>query len=285
MVGRCLAVTVATACGVTAGALGCQPAGGSALGARPVYVLVAASTRGVIDDLAAGDGAPPVRLSVGPSGALARQVEAGQPADVFVSADPRWTRWLVERGLLRADSVRPVASNRLVVVAAPGAPLRWDPAREELAARARTQGWGRWTTADPTTAPLGRYAKAALQRAGGWEALAPTLVPARDAAAALRLVQDGHVRWGVVYASDARAAPALRVVATLPASWHPPILYVAAALPGAPSAARAFVDALTGPRGRAAFRAAGFLPPPEPQPPRADEASPGPIHSGHPGAP
>ena len=263
---RALAAAVALA--ATAGAVGCQPSRGA--GERPhpgvaVHVLAAASTRAVVEELAQG-GAPPVTASFGASGSLARQIEAGQPADVFLSADPRWTDWLVSRGLLRADAVRPVASNRLVVVAAPstaGASRRWDPAQGGLAARAASERWGRWTTADPATGPLGRYAKAALTTLGPWDALKPSLIPARDAAAALRLVQDGHVGWGVVYRTDAQAAPELPVVAALPAALHPPILSVAAALPGAPPAARVFVDALAGPRGRAAFRAAGFLPPPE----------------------
>ncbi len=239
-----------------------------------VHVLAAASTRGPVVALAqpfaahgpgreATRAAAPcsvsvdVRASFGPSGALARQIEAGQPADVFVSADPRWTRWLAQRGLLRPDAVRTVASNRLVVAAAPGETLAWSASRGDPGAGPP----GRWTTADPATAPLGRYAVATLTGLGRWPALQPTLVPSRDAAAATRLVQDGHVRWGVVYESDARAA-GLQVVARLPTPPDAPILYVAAALPGAPACARAFVDALAGPRGRAAFTAAGFLPPP-----------------------
>lgn len=259
------ALVAAVALAASAGAVGCQPSRAPGERPRAVRVLAAASARAAVEELAQG-ATPRVTVSFGPSGSLARQIEAGQPADVFLSADPRWTDWLVSRGLLRADAVRPVASNRLVVVAAPstaGAAHRWDPAQGGLAARAASERWGRWTTADPATGPLGRYAKAALTTLGPWDALKPSLIPARDAAAALRLVQDGHVGWGVVYQTDAQAAPELPVVATLPAALHPPILYVAAALPGAPPAARVFVEALAGPRGRAAFRAAGFRPPPE----------------------
>ncbi|MEG3143766.1 molybdate ABC transporter substrate-binding protein [Sphingomonas sp. RT2P30] len=196
----------------------------------PPVVLAAASLQesmsAAADAWARQGHARPV-ISFAASSALARQIAAGAPADLFASADEDWMDELARQGLLapgtRADFLR----NRLVVVAAPGGPAHI-PARG--AALARVLGAGPLAMADPDNVPAGKYGKAALIRLGAWDAVAPHVVRAENVRAALALVERGAAPFAIVYATDARASKLVRVVGLFPASSHPPIVYPLARL-------------------------------------------------------
>ncbi|URW74559.1 molybdate ABC transporter substrate-binding protein [Sphingomonas donggukensis] len=203
-------------------------------------------------------GHPRPRVAFAASSALARQAMAGAPADLFVSADEAWMDVLERGGRVRAGTRANLLGNRLVLVA---------PAASRVAVRlgrggnlAAVLGTGRLAMADPAAVPAGKYGQAALERLGDWRAVSGRVVRAENVRAALALVERGAAPLGVVYATDARASRAVRVVAVFPAASHPPIRYPIAILKGATSAdAAPFRAFLMGPRGRAIFARYGFV--------------------------
>jgi len=238
----------------------CWPAAGAAAPA-PLTVFAAASLKESLDEAAAAyrrATGVPVRVSYGASSALARQIEQGAPAQVFVSADREWMDHLQRRGRIDAASRRDLLGNRLVLVAPRAGAGKLDLARP--GALAAALGSGRLATGQTATVPAGRYARAALEALGHWDAVAPRLAESESVRAALMLVARGEAPLGVVYASDAQAEPRVRVVATFPAGSHPPIVYPAAALRGAPPPARDFVRWLSSPPARAIFARRGLQP-------------------------
>jgi molybdate transport system substrate-binding protein len=193
------------------------------------------------------------------SSALARQVLAGAPADLFVSADEAWMDTLAKRGLVRAATRSDFLANRLVLVAPRGSTARVTLAPGGSLVRAL--GERRLAMADPAAVPAGRYGRAALERLGLWRAVAPRVVRAENVRAALALVERGAAPFGIVYATDARASAKVRVVAVFPAASHPPIRYPLAILTRSRSPdAAAFRAFLLSPRGRAIFARHGFAP-------------------------
>ena len=187
-----------------------------------VTVFAAASLMGALDEVAAGwedRTGGEVRLSYAGSSALARQIEAGAPADVFVSANVDWMDELGERGLTEPGSRRDLLSNRLVLVGPAGAaPLALEPG---LDLAALLDG-GRLAMALVDAVPAGLYGREALRSLGLWGAVEPRVAQAENVRAALALVARGEAPLGVVYASDARAEPRVAVVATFPEGSHPP---------------------------------------------------------------
>jgi molybdate transport system substrate-binding protein len=197
-----------------------------------------------------------VKFSFAASSLLARQIEAGAPADVYVSADPRWTDYLARRGAVAASSVQRVAGNRLVLIA---------PADAVPALRiamgfplAGALGGGRLAIAEPTSVPAGRYAQQALQALGVWDGVAARLVGTEDVRGALALVARGEAPLGIVYATDALAEPRVRVVDTFPATLHSPIEYTAAVVRGSGPRAPGFVAFLRSAAAASALRRHGF---------------------------
>lgn len=221
---------------------GCVRDDGAAL------VFAAASTADVVEAVAEAGGAAarPVTLSVAGSSVLARQIARGAPADVFVTADPGWIDWLVEQDVAVAQ--RHVLAHGRLVVVGPA-----DAARAASVADA-LRAAGRIALADPSHVPAGVYAEAALRELGLWDRLAPTVVAAGDVRAALAAVESGAADRAVVYASDARASSRVRVLAEVPATATPPIVYEAALLD--PVEGRAVFGALT--RAPEKWVAAGF---------------------------
>lgn len=175
------------------------------------------------------------RIVPAASSTLARQIDAGAPADVFLAADVQWAEWLIDRGHGDAVRMNDFAGNGLVVVTA-GRDV--DPAAfYDPASRTRI------AIADPDHVPAGRYAKQVLQTSGQWNNVERRLVPAANVREALRLAETGQTAFGIVYSTDA-AAGTVRTVATLP-DPDPPIRYVALAL-GEGTAPDAFVTFLHG---------------------------------------
>jgi molybdate transport system substrate-binding protein len=226
---------------------------------RGPVVLAAASTQDALQ--AAADAweekghARPL-LSFAGTSSLARQVEQGAPADIFVSADRQWMDWLQERGLVETTTRREIAGNRLVFVA--GDEANADLGQEEFLALARRD---RVAVADTQAVPAGRYAREALERMKIWDVLEPRLVPAENVRAALALVERGEARFGIVYASDAEASDKAVIAREIDARYQPAIAYPAALLTASrhPDAAK-LLRFLSGDEAAAIFRAYGFAP-------------------------
>lgn len=230
---------------------------------RGPVVLAAASLQESLTEAAnawaAKGHAKPV-LSFAASSALARQVMAGAPADLFLSADEEWMDAVAKAGLLRAGTRTTLLGNRLVLIAPTSSKIRLTPARGFALARAL--GAGRLALADPDAVPAGKYAKAALTHLGVWTGVAAKVAPAENVRAAMALVERGAAPLGIVYATDARASKAVRVVGTFPASSHPPIRYPVALLKASRSRdAAGFRAFLLSKQGRAIFARHGFSAP------------------------
>ena len=198
-----------------------------------------------------------VRVSYAASSALARQIEQGAPADVFFSADLEWMDYLQARNKLDIDTRRSLLGNQLVLVAPKASKAQVDLKRPATLLAAL--GSGRLAIGQTQTVPAGKYAKASLESLSLWNGVKARLAESDSVRAALMLVARGETPLGIVYASDAKAEPAVRVVATFPEASHPPIVYPVAALRGAQSArATAFVQWLASPAADAIFQRRGF---------------------------
>ena len=227
-----------------------------------VTVFAAASLGDVLQALARrwADRPPALRLSFAASSTLARQIEQGAPADIFISADEAWMDYLAKRGKVDAASRRVLATNRLVVVRA-GEPRGGAPSEDMEALRAALLAGEpdpRIATGDPAHVPVGIYAEAALRRLGLWAAVDARLVRADNVRSALAFVERGEAAAGIVYATDARVARGLHIAARFPAGSHAPIRYPAALVAGAAPAAREVLARLFTPQAQAVLREAGF---------------------------
>lgn len=199
-------------------------------------------------------------LVFGASSALARQIERGAPAGLFVSADHAWPAYLARRKLLQAASRRIIASNRLVLVTPAGQPrsVAIGPGFDLVALLGPS---GRWTTGDPRAVPVGRYAQQALVRLGAWERAEPRLASAENVRAALALVERGNVAAGIVYETDALASRKVSIAGRFPASSHDRIIYPAVLTRGAGGEARDFLGFLASPSAQRLLAARGFTRP------------------------
>ena len=221
---------------------------------RPLLVFAAASLADVLEEVAAlheTRTGQAVRISAGGSGTLARQILAGAPADIFVSANAEWMAEVAARNPVAAASRVDLLGNRLVVIGAVGTD---DLMLADLPA---TLGNGRLALALPEAVPAGRYAQQALEHLGLWDDLQSRLAPADDVRGALVFVATGAAPFGIVYATDAVADARVTVVAEIPAATHAPIIYPAAMVSDAPGTS-AFMATLQGAEAAALFEAAGF---------------------------
>ncbi|WP_295526735.1 molybdate ABC transporter substrate-binding protein [Novosphingobium sp. Chol11] len=199
-------------------------------------------------------------VSFAASSALARQVEARAPADLFVSADEEWMTYVEKKGLIAPRTRVPFLSNQLVLVAPAAARRGSLPVRPGFGLMRALAG-GRLAVADPDAVPAGRYAKQALTRLGVWSQVEGSLARAENVRAALALVARGAAPLGVVYLTDARAEPAVRVVGVFPAGSHTAITYPLARLATSASPdAEGFRRFLLSAEGKAIFRRFGFIP-------------------------
>ena len=235
---------------------------GLARAEAPVTVFAAASLTDALRSLAAewqGRGHPAPRLSFAASSALARQIEQGAPADLFMSADEPWADYLQQRSLLVEATRRSPIGNALVLVAPADAARPVTLTRQTDLAALLGAG-GRIATGDPAHVPVGRYAQAALSWMGQWEAIAPRLARADNVRSALLLVERGEAPYGIVYGTDAAIGTGVRVVGTFPAESHPPITYPFALTrraEGNPEA-RALLGFLIGPEAAPTWQRFGF---------------------------
>lgn len=230
----------------------------SAAHAAPVTVFAAASLKNALDEVGAqyakagGD----ARFSYAASSAIARQIEQGAPADIYVSADSDWMNYLADRKLIVASSRKDLLTNNLALIA---------PADSKVALKigkgmplAKALGDGRLAVAGPDV-PAGKYAKASLSALGVWDSVSGNLAQAENVRMALQYVARGESPLGIVYDTDAKVEPKVRIVGLFPAGTHPKIVYPVAVVAASknPDAAK-FMAYLSGPQAGAIFRKYGF---------------------------
>jgi molybdate transport system substrate-binding protein len=226
----------------------------------PITVFAAASLKNAFDEVGAAftaSGGAAVRLSYAGSSAIARQIEQGAPADVFISADVDWMDYLQTRHLIAPDSRRDLLTNHLALIApadskirlriAPGMPI------------AAALGSGRLAVAGPEV-PAGKYGREALTKLGVFDSVKDKLAPAQNVRAALAFVAQGASPLGIVYDTDARVEPKVKIVGLFPDTSHTAIVYPAALVAASrnPEGA-AFLRFLAGAKAGAIFRKYGFI--------------------------
>ncbi len=235
------------------------------LQAEPVRVYAAASLIGSlkrIEGIFERQTDLEILYSFAASSTLARQIERGAPADVYISANPAWMDYLETRGLIRPDTRTELLGNSLVIVApgGEGFHIEWEEGFGFAAAFE-----GPLAVADPELVPAGIYAKQALVRLGWWGNLNGRVAVGQDVRAALAFVEQGACAAGIVYATDAASSSRVDVLAAFPAETHDAIVYPVAIVKGRDRAnTRRFVDFLKSAPALGVFRENGFLvPPPE----------------------
>jgi molybdate transport system substrate-binding protein len=199
----------------------------------------------------------PIQLNLASSSTLARQIEAGGPAEVFVSANAHWIDYLEGVDALIEGTRCELVANRLVLIAPKGDAFRVKMAPEFDVAGAFG---GCIALADPDHAPAGMYAREALEQLGWYSALAPRIAPCQNVRMALAAVEIKEAAAGIIYATDAMASQKVDVVAEFPAELHTPIRFSAALCNGASQEAAEFLQYLSSPEAAGVFRQYGFLP-------------------------
>lgn len=196
-----------------------------------------------------------VDLNLGSSGALGQQIQRGAPVDVFLSASEEPMQALVELGLVAPGDVRVFATGRLVLVGG-----RYTPATLAYWEDLSHAGIRRVALGNPEHVPAGQYGQAVLESLGLWEQIRDKLVFGEDVRQVLAYVESGGADAGLVYSTDAAAAPRVRIIAHAPAGTHPPIRYLGAVVGGskARAEARAFMEFMLSAEGRAVLREHGF---------------------------
>ncbi|MCB1519710.1 MAG: molybdate ABC transporter substrate-binding protein [Hyphomicrobiaceae bacterium] len=227
---------------------------------RPVVVFAAASLKNALDEVAdtwKSETGKTAAISYAGSAQLAKQIQQGAPADIFVSANIQWMTALADANLIRKDTARDLLRNRIVLIAH-GRNAKAVEIGEgfDLAGRLAD---GKLAMAMVDSVPAGIYGKAALTSLGIWGAVAPKVAQTDNVRAALTLVARGEAPYGIVYATDAAATDAVTVVATFPERSHPPIVYPAAITAESDNSdAGNFLAYLSSPAARGSFERQGF---------------------------
>ena len=226
-----------------------------------VLVFAAASLKNALDDAAAQymrDTGKATKISYAASSTLAKQVEAGAPADIFISADLDWMDYLGQRHLIKPDSWKNLLGNELVLIAPKSAakPVKIEPGF----GLAALLGGGKLAMGETKSVPAGKYGRAALEKLGVWSSVEGQIAQAESVRAALALVARGEAPLGIVYQTDAAAEPNVAIVGTFPADTHPPIIYPAALLADSRNPdATAFLAYIESAPARPFFERQGFV--------------------------
>lgn len=227
---------------------------------KSLTVFAAASMKNALDDIdAAYTAKSGVRIvaSYAASSALAKQIEQGAPADIFASADTDWMDYAIARKTINEPTRVNLLGNSLVLIAPKDSKLDKVTIGPGLDL-AKLAGDGRIATGDVKAVPSGKYAKAALEKLGAWPAAEPKFAMAESVRAALTLVARGEAPLGIVYASDARVEPGVRIVGAFPPDSHPAIVYPIAATMTAKPEAAGYLTFLRSPAAKAVFEKYGF---------------------------
>ncbi len=228
--------------------------------AADVVVFAAASLKNALDDAARTfqqRGGTPTEISYAASSQLAKQIESGAPADIFISADLAWMDYLQKRNLILPASRRNLLGNQLVLVAPKGSGAKVDiKPRFDLVGLLNGR---RLAMADPDSVPAGKYGKAALEKLGIWQQVMPHVAGAENVRAALLYVDRQEAPLGIVYATDAASDPNVEIAGVFPADTHPPIIYPIALTAASKNAdAAKFLAYLESPAAEPAFTKQGF---------------------------
>jgi molybdate transport system substrate-binding protein len=227
---------------------------------KEVVILAAASLKNALDDAAAAwakETGKTTKIAYAASSALAKQIEGGIPADLFISADVPWVDYVAERKLIKPASRVDFLGNEIVLIVAKDSKIdlkidKGFPLRAAL-------GEGRLAMANVEAVPAGRYGKASLEALGVWPSVADRVAQAENVRMAMTLVSRGEAPLGIVYRTDAAADPAVKILGAFPASSHPPIIYPMALLASSTNPdAEAFVAFLKSSAAKQYFVKQGF---------------------------
>ena len=227
---------------------------------KTITVFAAASLKNALDDVDTAftkQSGIKVVVSYGASSALAKQIEQGAPADVFFSADLQWMDYGVQRKIIKDDTRANLLGNKLVLIAAKDAKIdnvTIGPGFD----LAKLAGDGRVATGDVRAVPVGLYARAALERLGAWAAVEPKIAMTENVRVALRLVARGEAPLGIVYETDAKVEPAVKVVGVFPDNTHDPIIYPVALTATAKPDANQYLSFLRSQTVKSVFESYGF---------------------------
>src|SRR5258708_8803388 len=229
-----------------------------------LVIFAAASLKNALDEIAAAwskeTGRPAPKISDAASPVLAKQIEQGAPAALFISADTDWMDYVEKKGLIKNDTRVNLLGNKIVLIAPKDSSVALDikPGFD----LAKALGGGKLAMANVDAVPAGEDVKAALEKLGAWNGVKDKIAQAENVRAALLLVARGEAPLGIVYSTDAAAEPNVRVVGTFPADSYPPIIYPAAETRESKTAdAKLFLDYLRSSKARPAFEKQGFTVP------------------------
>ncbi len=196
-----------------------------------------------------------VKASFASSSTLAKQIQAGAPAHIFISANPRWMDFLKQRRLIIPGTRKNLLHNKIVVISPASKPIVVKMKKDfDFAAQLD----GKLCLGDPDHVPAGIYAKQGLGFFNWWNIIKPRVVGTKDVRAALALVERGECSAGVVYATDAVVSKKVKVIAEFPSKSHDPIVYPIARLIDSPDSATAFIDYVNTQKSRMIFEQYGF---------------------------
>jgi molybdate transport system substrate-binding protein len=227
---------------------------------RSLTVFAAASMKNALDDIDAAFTARTgvkVVASYAASSALAKQIEQGAPADVFASADTDWMEYAINKKAINEATRVNLLGNSIVLIAPK------DSRMDNVAIGpgfdlAKLAGDGKIATGDVKAVPVGKYARAALEKLGAWQGAGPKFAMAESVRAALTLVARGEATLGIVYSTDARVEPGVKIVGSFPADSHPPIIYPVAATAVAKAEAADYLAFLRSSAAKTIFEKYGF---------------------------
>lgn len=227
---------------------------------KKIVVFAAASMKNALDDVNTAftkQSGTNVVVSYDASSALMKQIENGAPADVFVSADLKWMDYGSERKLIKDDTRVNLLGNELVLITARDSPIgniTIGPSFD----LAKLAGDGRIATGDVRAVPVGIYAQAALEKLGVWPAVEPKMAMTGNVRAALVLVARGEAPLGIVYSTDAKVEPNVKIIGVFPEDSHPPIIYPVAATANANADTASYLAFLRSPAAKSTFEGYGF---------------------------
>ncbi len=225
-----------------------------------VVVFAAASLKNALDEVNKAcekDVGEAAKISYAASSALAKQIEEGAPADVFISADLDWMKYLSDKKLTKSDTEVKLLGNQIVLVAPKDS--KAEVKIEKGFDLAKVIGDGKLAMGDFKAVPAGKYGKAALESLGAWSSVEGKVAQAENVRAALKLVATGEAAAGIVYQTDANAEKGVKVIGVFPEETHPPIVYpVAQTAESKDKDAPAFLKCLRSAKAGELFKAQGF---------------------------
>ena len=227
---------------------------------KTLTVFAAASMKNALEDIDAAFTAKTgvkVNASYAASSTLAKQIEQGAPADIFVSADTDWMDYATNKKTINESTRVNLLGNSIVLIAPKDSKVDNVTIGQGFDL-AKLAGDGKIATGDVKSVPVGKYAKAALEKLGAWSAAEPKFAMAESVRAALTLVARGEAALGIVYATDAKVEPGVKIVGTFPADSHPPIIYPVAATSTAKPEANAYLDYLRSSAAKTVLEKYGF---------------------------